>query len=172
MVGQARAELHASAIPETTTIVDGYSATVYQLDANSQITFGVPIATPPSGARENISGGLNDGHGHPFITLNTYDQDSIINGTCWAIGFGICAISARLHARSPGLSSPSGPNGSLQIVATAQADVSSYCRSSEANLPTLNYFAQIRCVQPTIRGSYAGDRICCRLPMLQIEVLL
>ena len=42
----------------------------------------------------NTGGPHKRKYSHPYIKLNTYDQDTIINGAGWAIGLGICAISA------------------------------------------------------------------------------
>jgi hypothetical protein len=148
LVAQAQAELMASPIPRTTTISGGCTVTVYQLHPKSQITFDIPLAAPSGGVHTTISVGINDGYGHPYIKLNTYDQDTIIIGAGWAIGLGICAISAGIPSVCP---------FSGLVITLASQWVSAnggHCTyGRQLLLPIfgtssayLNYYGQIRCV--------------------------
>ncbi|PPF87126.1 hypothetical protein C5C03_11335 [Clavibacter michiganensis] len=94
--GQATSRLHAeldaSDVPREISLVDGRSVTTYHMGSGIEIVYPEgAAATPPQGEFESkISGGLDDGTGHPYILLNSFDQDAIINGSGFLIGIAAC----------------------------------------------------------------------------------
>ncbi|MWJ48535.1 hypothetical protein [Clavibacter michiganensis] len=94
--GQATSRLHAeldaSDVPREISLVDGRSVTTYHVGSGIEIVYPEgAAATPPQGEFESkISGGLDDGTGHPYILLNSFDQDAIINGSGFLIGIAAC----------------------------------------------------------------------------------
>jgi hypothetical protein len=92
-VSDLQAQLSASDVPRGTALVDGVSVTAYHVGSGIDVAYPeVTAPTSPSGESESkISGGLDDGHGHPYVLLNSFDQDAIINGSGFLVGVAACS---------------------------------------------------------------------------------
>ncbi|WP_144407225.1 hypothetical protein [Clavibacter michiganensis] len=87
-----QADLNASGVPRSSSLEDGRSVTTYHVGNGIEVASPEGTApNPPEGEFESkISGGTDDGHGHPCILLNSFDQDAIINGSGVLVGFALC----------------------------------------------------------------------------------
>jgi hypothetical protein len=85
-------ESNASAVPRVSSLEDGRSVTTYHVGNGVEVASTEGAApNPPEGELESkISGGTDDGHGHPYVLLNSFDQDAIINGSGVLVGFALC----------------------------------------------------------------------------------
>ncbi|MBM7411488.1 hypothetical protein JOE38_001311 [Clavibacter michiganensis] len=88
----AQAEVDASAVPRDSSLHDGRSVTTYHESHGDEVASkeGAAPNSPEGEFESKISGGTDDGHGHPYILLNSFDQDAIINGSGVLVGFALC----------------------------------------------------------------------------------
>jgi hypothetical protein len=88
-IAAAYAEIKASTVPRTTSVVGGITTEIFTLSNGTKLEFTAPAV---GGIHPNLSVGSNS-HGL-YIELNRVDQGAIATGGAAAVGIAICAIPA------------------------------------------------------------------------------
>jgi hypothetical protein len=113
-IAAAYAEIKASTVPRTTSVVGGITTEIFTLSNGTKLEFTAPAV---GGIHPNLSVGSNS-HGL-YIELNRVDQGAIATGGAAAVGIAICAF----YIASYGVCPSSKPN--LRVF--ADQNVTPYC---------------------------------------------